>query len=120
MIGKRKQLQASTRKSNITKERVQSENNKTEALLYKRMARTFWDQWQWELQKRKELMQQQLGVQRLIQKLPCTQDKESFHEIDESLLLDPLVDGKPTEEYIGIVLLQLSDSKTKPSRTNIV
>jgi len=42
----------------LQEERQRVEKQKTSTLLYKSMARTYWDRWQWELQKRKEAMQE--------------------------------------------------------------
>jgi len=39
-------------------EHQRGEKQKTSTPLYKSMARTYWDRWQWELQKRKEAMQE--------------------------------------------------------------
>ncbi len=57
------------------------------------MARTFWDRWQWELQKRKEAIQEVPS--------PLCSSKPKVHIIDPASLHDPTIDSKPTEVYIG-------------------
>ena len=80
-------------------EKEQSKRFKSEASLYKNMARTYWDRWQWDLQKRKEAMaehmQSRLCKKSQPQVIPCV------HEIDPNDLKDPIVDGVPKEVYIG-------------------
>ena len=78
--------------------------------LYKNMTRSYWERWRWELQQRKECMQQRRGVG--CHKKDCN-GQISVHEIDPSLLHDPVnPDGEGMETYIGrgsfaVVKLQL-------------
>ena len=53
-----------------------------EAVLYKKMARHYWDRWQWELQKRKEAIRNQDC---------CHTTTVSVPQLDPSLLLNPMV-----------------------------
>ena len=77
------------------------------------MARSYWDRWQWELQKRKEAHQDQVKLARSVQQLPSQSDLTSGqHEINPGNLSDPIQDGKPCEIYLGrgsfsVVRLQL-------------
>ena len=61
-----------------------------DATLYKKMARHYWDRWQWELQKRKEAL--------IHGSIPCYQ-RGYIHQIDPALLTNPSEDG--TEVYLG-------------------
>ena len=77
-------------------EKVQSKRFKSEASLYKNMARTYWDRWQWELHKRKEAMTEQLRRSKSRSQIVPT-----VHEIDTNDLKDPIVDGVSKEVFIG-------------------
>ena len=74
----------------INSEDSDSKCYKSEAGLYKRIARTYWDRWQWELQKRK---------------LPASAQQPTklfqLHKIDPNDLNDPVIDGNAKEMYIG-------------------
>ncbi len=73
----------------------------------KGMSRTYWERWRWELEKRKEAM---------ITNSRVSSHKHSLHpvvhEVDPSLLTDPVVNEKRQEHYLGrgsfgVVRLQL-------------
>lgn len=85
----------------LQEERRRGEKQKTSALLYKSMARTYWDRWQWELQKRKEAMQElRTGGQR---RQPESHGSllPAVHQIDPSHLTDPVIEGNSKEVYVG-------------------
>lgn len=64
-----------------------------EVVLYKQMARHYWDRWQWELQKYKKEVQ--------LNKEQASYTK-GLHEIDPVFLTNPKnKDGQPTELYLG-------------------
>ena len=67
---------------------------------YKGMAHTYWDRWQWELQKQKDSMPEVLSR---------SLGSEKIHDID---ITDPTIDGKPTEVYNNRKRLFLSGSAT--------
>ena len=50
-------------KFDLHKEQEKCKQLKAEAGLYKNMARTYWDRWQWELQKRRECLREQYRPQ---------------------------------------------------------
>ena len=84
----------------LQEEHRMGEKQKTSTLLYKSMARTFWDRWQWELQKRKEAMQElRTGGQ---QRQPESHGSllPAVHEIDPSHLTDPVIEGNSKEVYL--------------------
>ena len=98
----------------LIKERKENSKRQKEALLYKNMARSYWERWQWELHKRKEAIKEQLRIVKQIPStLPKTQASALLHEVQPDLLHDPVKsDGSTTEEYIGrgsfaVVRLQL-------------
>lgn len=80
-----------------------------EVLLYKHMARTFWDRWQWELQKRKEAVQEQLLLRRgsayncksATYQVQSSKSSHHLREIDPSHLANPTQGGKSVEKYLG-------------------
>lgn len=60
-----------------------------EVILYKQMARHYWDRWQWELQKHKTAMAQ------------LNKEANGLHEINPVSLTNPKdKDGQPTEVYL--------------------
>lgn len=71
------------------------------------MSRTYWERWRWELEKRKEAILMKSRVSSRVHSLHPV-----VHEIDPSLLTDPVVNEKQQEHYIGrgsfaVVRLQL-------------
>ena len=67
---------------------------------YKCMARSYWDRWQWELMKRKEVMREQQKLQVCMKYRnanPKVNPTIHVHQIDTSLLSDP-AEG---EVYLG-------------------
>ena len=89
-------------KFDLHKEQEQCKRFKAEAGLYKNMARTYWDRWQWELQKRREcLLEQYRPQQKGNGAASQTRVLPAVHEISSTDLKDPVVDGVPTEIYVG-------------------
>ena len=89
-------------------EKVQSSDTRITVL--KRMTRTFWERWRWELEKRKEAM----TMARLTARHFHLQRTTVIHllEIDSSMLVDPMFNGEQQECYLGrgsfgVVKLQL-------------
>ena len=65
------------------------------------MAQTYWDRWQWELQKRRESLSEQFRLQQKTG--AATSQTKLFpavHENSSADLKDPIVDGAPTEIYV--------------------
>lgn len=78
--------------------------------LYKRMARSFWERWQWELKERKDatMREKMLAYQkRGIMTTNLSQTK--LHNINRTLLCDPIIQGKG-----NVVLGQGSFGVVKP------
>lgn len=76
---------------------------------YRQISRTYWERWRWELHKRREAMQEIVTRNRFTS--VKSSEKCLIHEIDPSMLKDPVVDGKFKEVYLargcfGIVRLQ--------------
>ena len=89
-------------KQELLKEQKVAKSKDVELIKYKSMARSYWDRWQWELQKRKEAHQDQVKLARSVQQLPSQSDLTSGqHEINPENLSDPIQDGKPCEIYLG-------------------
>ena len=104
----------------LRKEREESSKKLRQVCLYKNMARSYWERWQWELQKRKETLREQQLITRCIPKTRSAQVQHvpsfaslGLHEICPDLLQDPpKLDGSTNEEYVGrgsfsVVRLQL-------------
>lgn len=60
-------------------------------ILYKQMARDYWDRWQWELHRRKEEMNKKASIN----------TSKSLHQIDPAHLSNPLQDDKAAEIFLG-------------------
>ena len=73
----------------------ESENFKTDMVLYKQMAKDYWDRWRWELQRRKEEMSKTAS-----KSTACTTN-HGLHQINPAYLSDPHQNGKPTEVLLG-------------------
>lgn len=82
----------------LIKERKENNKRQKEALLYKNTARSYWEQWQWELHKRKEAIKEQLRIVKQIPStLPKAQASALLHEVQPDLLHDPVKsDGSTT------------------------
>ena len=62
-------------------------------------ARTFWERWRWELEKRLEAMIT-LCRQR-VRTSPTVDKAVTIQQIDPSMLRDPVIDGKEQVRYVG-------------------
>ena len=62
-------------------------------------ARTFWERWRWELEKRREAM---ISLcQQRVRTSPTVGKSVHVQEIDPSMLHDPVIDGKSEVHYVG-------------------
>ena len=102
-VKQRKRLHLAAEK--LQEERRRGEKQKTSTLLYKSMARTYWDWWQWELQKRKEAIQElrKGGQQR--QPEPRVSLLPAVHEIDPSHVTDLVIEGNSKCIWAGVHFL---------------
>ena len=75
-------------KSSLDKEVSLREKSQNRMQMYKNMARTYWERWRWESQKRKEAMIQNHLVQcsTSTSKHPSTTEKVVLQHIDPSML----------------------------------
>lgn len=87
--------------------RVKAERS---AITYRQISRTYWERWRWELHKRREALKELMVKNRFT---PSASGSRDFlmHEIDPSMLRDPLIGGKQEESFVargsfGIVRLQ--------------
>ena len=99
-------------KQELRKEQEVVKRKDMEVIRYKSMARSYWDRWQWELQKRKEAHRDQVKLARGVQLPSQSGFASSQHEINPEHLSNPTQDGKPCEIYLGrgsfsVVRLQL-------------
>ena len=70
-------------------------------IAFKNRARTFWEQWQWELEKRREAIRD-LQLTQLKAKCPHKCSCNSYlQEVDPSTLNDPNINGKQEEHCVG-------------------
>ena len=70
-------------------------------IAFKNRARTFWERWRWEVEKRREAIRD-LQLTQLKTKLPHKCSCNSFmQEVDPSMLNDPIISGKQEEHYVG-------------------
>lgn len=89
---RKRQKRAAIRKiKELQKQNEAATGPSRDVMLYKQMARHYWDRWQWELQKHKEAAQ--LNREKI--------HTNGLHEIDPALLTNPSKDGQPTEIYLG-------------------
>ena len=118
---KRKRLQKKKERSKktianlrqaIIIEKYATEQKQQEVSRCRSMARSYWDRWQWELQKRKEIHQENIRISRrsLIPSdaVSCLQT----HEIIPGNLSNPNINGEATKTYIeqgsfSLVCLQM-------------
>ena len=98
-------------KKEVSSETVLRKQAERSVSTYRQISRTYWERWRWELHKRRESMLE-LRTLRLNRNTRKT-TKTSFmiHEIDPSMLKDPIVGLKAEEIFLargcfGIVRLQ--------------
>ncbi len=82
------------------KARIQAEQKVT---LYKNMSRSYWERWNWELQKRKE----EVAVNRGTRSRSRSPKQHNLYEIDPSMLKDPKGEEEIARGSFGVVKLQL-------------
>ena len=63
------------------------------------MSCTYWERWHWELQKRKEAVRENLLAHKHYHSHNVPDN--TLHEINPAMLVDPLVNGKRKECFIG-------------------
>ena len=96
---KMKMIKRKKKSKNIKKQDIQQQSDpKSNALvrdmiLYKQMARDYWDRWQWEMHRRKEEMSKKASK--------SINTSKSLHQIDPSQLSDPIQGGRPAEIFLG-------------------
>ena len=95
-----KKVAADQLRNDIELERSLRGKSDQKAILYKRMSRSYWERWNWELQKRKEAMA--LEFKRAFNSASVPQHSSAeFHEIDPATLSDPEGLADEMELYIG-------------------
>ena len=94
-----------TLEKEVKKEKELSKKNEAQIQRYKCMARSYWDRWQWELQKRKEVHREQALAARCLglHTVPknASIDSSQPHEINPDHLVDPVQNGKSSKLFIG-------------------
>lgn len=98
MRAKRKKKLRKLRKQNNVKKCLQTEKAlrecaQKESAKYKSMARTFWERWRWELQKRSDSVSYTSSQ--------GTRTQAIMHNINPDLLNDPMIDGKEKQIFVG-------------------
>lgn len=101
---RKRKLQAACRKKEIEKlkdelklEHQKQTKSEHKIRVLKCMARTYWERWHWELEKRKESLREykrsQSGSLQVL--------SSKLHEIDPSMLHEPILEGKEKEHFVG-------------------
>ena len=91
-----KQLKKARKKAvEETKTQLQSQEKRLTTL--RCMARTFWERWRWEAERRKEAL---LLSRQYYNVVSCSEVKQ-LNEIDPALLVHPTIDGVQKECYLG-------------------
>ena len=90
---RRKMKKQKESKKNDSQHQSDPESNALvrDIILYKQMARDYWDRWQWEMHRRKEEMNKKGSIN----------TSKSMHQIDPAQLSNPLQDGKAAEIFLG-------------------
>ena len=68
---------------------------------YRRMARSYWERWHWELNQRKEAIAMLRAKGRAMGPEDATHKVPHLLEIDHTLLHDPICDGSSSPMYLG-------------------
>ena len=89
---KRRTRAAIKKAREIHKQNDTATGHSRDVILYKQMARHYWDRWQWELQKQKESTQHKKDK-------VCM--SPGLYEIDPLYLMNPVKDGQSVEIYLG-------------------
>ena len=109
MRSSRKKRKRSMRKAQVAtlKKKVEDvhklrEESEKRVNVYRRMARSFWERWQWELRQRKEAMIREKSAMMVSQHGKSSSPRVfQLHEVDHSLLHDPVVKGSSVEIFLG-------------------
>ena len=88
-------------KSKLVAAQEKAQSNGTRIIVLKRMTRTFWERWRWELEKRKETLTMARQRARQFHSQRTTVIHLHIQEIDSSMLVDPPFSGKQQECYFG-------------------
>ena len=84
-------------KSELKVEQQKQAKSEHKIEVLKCMARTYWERWHWELEKRKEALRECRRSQNVSLQLPSS----TLHEIDPAMLTEPIVEGQQKEHYVG-------------------
>ena len=84
----------------VNKEQELREDSQKQVVHYRRMARSYWERWQWELRQRKEAMLRERAMSTHSSN-PTKVCVTNLLEIDHTLLHDPVRDGSEKEVYLG-------------------
>ena len=96
-IIKRKKKTKSIKKQDIQQQSDPKSNALVrDMILYKQMARDYWDRWQWEMHQRKEEMSKKASK--------SINTSKSLHQIDPSQLSDPIQGGGQLKFFLVEVL----------------
>ncbi len=95
--------QVAALKNKVEEELKLRKESEKQTLLYRQMARAFWERWQWELRQRKEAMTREKAMMFRVQRRgnSSTVSVTQLHEIDPTLLQDPVHKGSEAELFIG-------------------
>ena len=85
--------------SEVEKERLQRVDAEKKVVLYRNMSRSYWERWNWELQKRKESLALNSKIKGPSQS--SQQSSSGFHEIDPTMLKDPTFVKADEDLWIG-------------------
>ena len=96
---RKRKMNRKRRRVTVQAKEVQEQHDsehKRELVLYKQMARDYWDRWQWEMRQRKEEMAKKHATR------SATKRDSTLHQIDPAQLCDPIPQpGQPTEVFLG-------------------
>ena len=84
----------------VCKEHELRTESEKQIIHYRRMARSYWERWQWELKQRKEAMLRERATSTRCGN-PANVCVPHLLEIDHTLLHDPICDGSEKEVYLG-------------------
>ena len=97
-----RKAQVATLQKNVEDEHKLREESEKRVKLYRRMARSFWERWQWELRQRKEAMvREKSAFLSSLRGGSTSTPVFQLHEVDHTLLHDPEVEGSKVEMFLG-------------------
>lgn len=88
---RKRQVRAAIKKAKELHKQNAAAGPSHDVVLYRQMARHYWDRWQWELQKSKEAVRANTEQVQTV----------GLHEIEPAFLMNPNKNGEPTEVYLG-------------------